>query len=155
MERGALPEAIDNLRAALRLNPSYADAYALLAGIQTYRGHPQETIPLIRAAMRLRPESGHLYFLILGRAYFFMGNTESAALNLRQALARNPESVESHIYLAATLVLRGQQEEARWELEQIRTLEPAFNVREWLSRYPLADAGLRERLIHAFESLKK
>jgi DNA-binding winged helix-turn-helix (wHTH) protein/TolB-like protein len=152
MERGALPEAIDSLHAALRLNPSYADAYALLAGIQTYRGRPQETIPLIRAAMRLRPESGHLYFLILGRAYYFIGNTESALLYLRQALARNPESVESHIYLAATLVQKDQREEARWELEQIRTLEPAFNVREWLSRYPLVDAGLRGRLIQALES---
>ena len=154
MERGALAEALDNLRAALRLNPSYADAYALIGGIETYRGRPQETIPLIRAAMRLSPESGHLYFLILGRAYFFIEDTESAALYLRQAVARNPESVESHIYLAATLVSAGQRNEATWEVEQIRTLEPAFNIREWLSRYPMVDTGQRERLTQALESLK-
>jgi tetratricopeptide (TPR) repeat protein len=104
MERGDLSEATDNLREALRLNPSYADAYALMGGIQTYRGRPQETIPLIGVATRLLPESGYLYFLVLGRAYFFLGDTESASLYLRQALARNPESVESHVYLAATLV---------------------------------------------------
>ena len=154
MERGALSEAIDNLRAALRLNPSYADAYALLGGIQTYKGRPQETIPLIRAAMRLRPEAGHLYFLILGRAYFFLGDNESATLYLRQALARNQESVESHIYLAATLVRAGQRDEASWEVEQIRALEPAFNIREWLSSYPMADAGQRDRLIQTLDSLK-
>jgi DNA-binding winged helix-turn-helix (wHTH) protein/TolB-like protein/Tfp pilus assembly protein PilF len=154
MERGALSEATDNLRTALRLNPSYADAYALLGGIQTYRGRPQESIPLMRAAMRLRPESGHLYLMILGRAYFFIGDTESAALYLRQALARNAESVESHIYLAATLARAGQRDEATWEVEQIRTLEPAFKIREWLSRYPMADAGQRERLIQTFDSLK-
>jgi TolB-like protein/Tfp pilus assembly protein PilF len=154
MERGALSEAIDNLRAALRLNPSYANAYALMGAIQTYRGRPQETIPLIRAAMRLLPESGHLYFLILGRAYFFLGDTESASLYLRQALARNPESVESHLYLAATLVRAGHRDEAAWEAEEIRTLEAAFNVREWLSSYPLTDTGQREGLTQALESLK-
>jgi DNA-binding winged helix-turn-helix (wHTH) protein/TolB-like protein/cytochrome c-type biogenesis protein CcmH/NrfG len=153
MERGALPEAIDNLRTALRLNPSYADAYALLGGIQTYSGRPQETIPLIRAAMRLRPESGHLYFLILGRAYYFLGDNESASLYLGQALARNPESLESHLYLAATLVRAGHQDEAAWEAEQIRALEPAFKVREWLASYPMTDAGQLEILTQALQSL--
>jgi DNA-binding winged helix-turn-helix (wHTH) protein/TolB-like protein/Tfp pilus assembly protein PilF len=155
MEAGALPDATDDLRTALRLNPSYADAYALLGGIQTYRGRPQETIPLLRAAMRLRPEAGHLYFLILGRAYFFLGDAKSASLYLRQALARNPESVESHVYLAATLVRAGQRDEAAWEAEHIRTLEPAFKVREWLRSYPMTDAGQRERLTQALESLER
>jgi DNA-binding winged helix-turn-helix (wHTH) protein/TolB-like protein/Tfp pilus assembly protein PilF len=153
MEGGALSQATDDLRSALRLNPSYADAYALLGGIQTYRGRPQETIPLIRAAMRLRPEAGHLYFLILGRAYFFLGDTESASLYLRQALARNPESVESRLYLAATLVRAGHRDEAAWEAEQIRTLEPAFKVRKWLGSYPMTDPGQREGLAQPLESL--
>jgi DNA-binding winged helix-turn-helix (wHTH) protein/TolB-like protein/cytochrome c-type biogenesis protein CcmH/NrfG len=154
MERGELSQALDDLRTALRLNPSFGDAYALMGGIETYRGRPQETIPLMRVATRLRPESGHLYFLILGRAYFFLGDTESASLYLGQALARNPESVESHLYLAATLVRAGHRDEAAWEAEQIRTLEPAFKVREWLRSYPMTDDGQRERLAQALESLK-
>jgi TolB-like protein/Tfp pilus assembly protein PilF len=153
MERGELPEAIEHLRDALRLNPSYADAYALMAGIETYRGHPRETLPLIRTAMRLLPESGHLYFLILGRAYFFLDDSESAALSLRQALARNPENVESHLYLAATLARAGRRDEAAWEAEEIRALEPTFRVREWLKSYPMADARQRERVQQSVESL--
>ncbi|MEO8135796.1 MAG: winged helix-turn-helix domain-containing protein [Betaproteobacteria bacterium] len=154
MERGDLAQATDNLRAALRLNPSYADAYALMGGIQTYRGRPQETIPLIRAATRLLPESGHLYLLILGRAYFFLGDTESAALYLRQGIARNPENLELHLYLAATLVQAGQPNEAIWEADQIHALEPTFEVGEWLRSYPMVDAGQRERLKQALASLK-
>jgi DNA-binding winged helix-turn-helix (wHTH) protein/TolB-like protein len=153
MERGELSEAVGNLREALRLNPSYADAYALMAGIQTYRGRPQETIPLIGAATRLLPESGYLYFLILGRAYFFLGDTESALLYLRESLARNPENVESHLYLAATLANAGAREEATWEAVQIRALEPAFKASEWLRTYPMADVGQRERLARVFASL--
>jgi DNA-binding winged helix-turn-helix (wHTH) protein/TolB-like protein/cytochrome c-type biogenesis protein CcmH/NrfG len=154
MEGGDLSEATDNLREALRLNPSYADAYALMGGIQTYRGRPQETIPLLSTAMRLSPEAGSLYFLVLGRAYFFLGDTESASLYLREALARNSESVESHVYLAATLAVAGHKDEASWEAVQVRTLEPAFNIREWLRSYPMADAGQREHLTQVLEGLK-
>jgi DNA-binding winged helix-turn-helix (wHTH) protein/TolB-like protein/Tfp pilus assembly protein PilF len=153
MERGALSEAIGGLRTALRLNPSYADAYALMAGIQTYDGHPAETIPLIRVAMRLAPDSGYLYSLILGRAYFFLGNTDSALLNLRQAVERNYESVESHLYLAATLVRAGQRDAAAWETQEIRSLEPAFGAREWLKNYPMVDSDQRKLLVDALAGL--
>ena len=153
MERGELTQASANLREALRLNPSYADAYALMAGIQTYRGRPQETIPLIGAATRLAPDSGYLYFLILGRAYFFLGDVESASLYLREALTRNPENVEAHIYLAVTLAGTGQREAAMWEAVQIRALEPAFKTDAWLQSYPMTDAAQRERLAQALRSL--
>ena len=153
MERGALSDAIGDLRTALRLNPSYADAYGLMAGIQTYDGRPAETIPLIRVAMRLAPDSGYLYSLILGRAYFFLGDTDSALLNLRQAIERNTESVESHVYLAATLVHAGRRDEASWEREEIRSLEPAFSARDWLQNYPMADVAQRRRLMEALAAL--
>jgi DNA-binding winged helix-turn-helix (wHTH) protein/TolB-like protein/Tfp pilus assembly protein PilF len=154
MERGEPSEAIDNLRDALRLNPSYADAYALMAGIETYSGRPQQTIPLIRTAMRLRPDSGYLYLMIIGRASFFLDDMESAALYLRQAVARNPDDVEAHLYLAATLARAGKGDEAMWEAEEIRTLEPAFSMRQWLTTYPMTDGGQRDRLAHAVEGLK-
>ena len=153
MERGEISQALGDLRTALRLNPSYADAYALMAGIQTYAGRPLETIPLIGAAMRLAPDGGYLYYLILGRAQFFLGDLDSAALTLRQAVGRNHEDVESHLYLAATLAQAGHPEAAAWEMEEIRSLEPAFDVRTWLKNYPLADAGLRNRLVKALDSL--
>ena len=153
MERGALSDAISYLRTALRLNPSYADAYALMAGIQTYDGRPAETVPLIQVAMRLTPDSGYLYSLILGRAYFFLGDTDSALLNLRRAVGRNHESVESHLYLAATLVRAGQRDAAGWEREEIRSLEPAFNAREWLQNYPMVDSGQRRLLVDTLAGL--
>ena len=153
MERGELSEAAGTLRSALRLNPSYADAYALLAGIQSYDGRPAETIPLIQVAMRLAPNSGYLYSLILGRAYFFMGDTDSAVLNLRQAVERNPESIESHLYLAAALARAGQRDAAGWEREEIRSLDPAFKLGEWLKNYPLADSRERRRLTEALAGL--
>ena len=153
MERGDLPQAIGDLHSALRLNPSYADAYALLAGIQTYVGRPAETIPLIRAAMRLAPSSGYLYSMILGRAYFFLGDTGTALPHLRQAVERNYEGLESHLYLAAALALAGRRDAAAWEAEEIRVLEPGFSSREWLRNYPMTDSAQLKRLADALRSL--
>ncbi len=153
MERGEFSQAVDDLHTALRLSPSFSDAYALLAGIQTYQGRPRETIPLIRVAMRLVPDSGHLYLMILGRAYLFLGDMPSALLYLRQALARNPENLEIRIYLAAALVLSGRRDEAAWEAEEIRTLEPGFRIRDWLKTYPMTDAGQSRQLTNAIDAL--
>jgi DNA-binding winged helix-turn-helix (wHTH) protein/TolB-like protein/Tfp pilus assembly protein PilF len=153
MERGDLSEATGDLRSALRLNPSYADAYALLAGIQTYDGRPAESIPLIQVAIRLAPNSGYLYSLILGRAYFFLGDSGTALLHLRQAVERNYESVESHLYLAAALALAGQRDAAAWEAEEIRMLEPGFSSRAWLKNYPMTDSSQLRRLTDALRNL--
>ena len=68
--------AIGSLQRAVELNRSYADAYALMAGIYTYMGQANRSIPLLRRALRLHPDGGYLYFLILGRAYLFENDIE-------------------------------------------------------------------------------
>jgi tetratricopeptide (TPR) repeat protein len=140
-------EALQQLRAALRLNPSYADAYAFIGGINTYLGRPDETLPAMRTAMRLNPDAGSLYFLLLGRAYYFLGDLEQARLNLAHALARNAASLESRVYLAAVLARLREHDAAAWEVVEIRGLEPGFKAREWLDSEPMADAAQRDQLL--------
>jgi tetratricopeptide (TPR) repeat protein len=140
-------EALEQLRAALRLNPSYADAYAFIGGINAYLGRPAETLPAMRTAMRLNPDAGSLYFLNLGRAYYALGDLEQARLNLSHALSRNAASLESRVYLAAVLARLGERDAADWEVVEIRGLEPGFKAREWLDAEPLVDAAQRDRLL--------
>ena len=146
-------EALRNLDNALRLNPSYADAYALKGGIYTYIGRPVEGVPLARTAQRLNPDAGSLYFLVLGRAYYFLGDSEQARVNLDHALLRNSENLEARIYLAAVHWLAGERDAAEWQVNEIRTLEPAFKVRNWLASYPLTDPGQKERLVKALQEM--
>ncbi|MFO1397753.1 MAG: winged helix-turn-helix domain-containing protein [Burkholderiales bacterium] len=138
--------ALQSLDKAVALNRSYADAYALMAGIHTYIGDPAKGIALMRTALRLDPGGGHLYFLNLGRAYLCNGDAELAVINLREAAMRNPVDLETRIFLAAALVAANDLRAARWEADEVRTLEPAFSLRDWLQTYPMTDERQRARL---------
>jgi tetratricopeptide (TPR) repeat protein len=142
-------EALRHLDDALQLNPSYADAYALKGGILTYVGRPGDAVRMLHTALRLNPEAGSLYFLLLGRAYYFLGDGEQALVNLQQALQRNAENLEVHVYLAATHWLVGERDAARWQLEEVRHLEPGFEVDAWLASYPMTHSAQRRQLAQA------
>jgi DNA-binding winged helix-turn-helix (wHTH) protein/TolB-like protein/Tfp pilus assembly protein PilF len=139
-------QAIAHLNRAIALDPSFADAYALLGSIQTYIGQPAKAIPLVRMAIHLNPDAGYLYFLVLGRAYLFQGDAEQALINLKEALSRNAANLESQVYLVATLALAGDKEAARWKAEELRVLEPDFSTGKWLQSYPMTDEGQKQRL---------
>jgi DNA-binding winged helix-turn-helix (wHTH) protein/TolB-like protein len=139
-------EGIAALERAIEINPSFADAHALLGGVQTYIGQPARTLPLLRNAMRLDPVGGYLYYLVLGRAYFFQDDLEQALINLREAVSRNPADVESRLYLAATLARTGDVGAARWEVEEARSLQRDLSLPRWLEGYPLASDALRDKL---------
>jgi tetratricopeptide (TPR) repeat protein len=127
------------LKKAISLDHSFADAYALMGGVNTYRGRTLETPELIHTAIRLNPDAGYLYFLLLGRAYFFLGDWEQAEINLREALARNPTNLEGHLYLSAVLESIGDHDGAVWEAEEVRSLQKDFNPEAWLKTYPMSD----------------
>jgi DNA-binding winged helix-turn-helix (wHTH) protein/TolB-like protein len=141
--------ALTYLQQALETDHSYADAYALMGGINTYIGRPEHTIGQLRKAMHLNENAGYLYYLLLGRAYYFTNKPEQAAINLRESLARNPINLETHIYLLATAISREDADAADWEAEEIRAIEPGFTADVWLETYPMTDEAQIERLAKA------
>ena len=146
-------EALAHLDDALRLDPRFADALALKGGIKTYTGQPEQTIVLLRRAMRLNPAAGYLYFMTLGRAYYFLDDQDQAVITLREALSRNPASLEVHVYLAAALQLGGHRDEAEWQAEEIRSINPNFTASEMLETYPLVDRGQLAKLSFSLGAL--
>jgi TolB-like protein/Flp pilus assembly protein TadD len=139
-------EALKHLDQALRLDPGFADAMALKGGIETYIGRPRRTIPLARAAIQLNPGAGYLYYMILGRAYFFIDDPIQAVINLREAVMRNPESLEVRVFLAAALERGGEHQDAAWEAEEILAIQHDFATDAWLDTYPMTDRGQQQRL---------
>jgi DNA-binding winged helix-turn-helix (wHTH) protein/TolB-like protein/Tfp pilus assembly protein PilF len=146
-------QALAQLERSLSLYPSFADGYALMASVKTFIGEPAASVPLMRTAMRLNPRSGYLYFLVLGRAYFFVGDLEQARINFQEASSRNPEYLETRVYVAALDILAGDKSSGEWEADQIRALEPTFSARRWLDSYPMTDNGQRTKLLQALDLL--
>jgi DNA-binding winged helix-turn-helix (wHTH) protein/TolB-like protein len=147
VERRQHEQALQLLQTAVRLYPSFADGYALMGGVHTYTGRPADTVRLLRTAMRLNPQAGYLYFLLLGRAYLFLDDLEQARVNLKQAMARNPVNLETHVYAAALDALAGDKAAAAWQAEEIRALQPNFSIRGWLDNYPMTDETQRAKLL--------
>jgi TolB-like protein/Tfp pilus assembly protein PilF len=139
-------KALSFIDRAIALDPSFADGYALKASLKTHAGAPEEAIPLLHRAMRLNPSSGYLYSLVLGRAYFFLGHTERAIANLREAIARNPTALQPHLFMAAAAIQAGEVDIAEWESMEILNLSPGFSLEAWLETYPMTDPHQREML---------
>ncbi len=67
-------------------------------------------------------------------------------INLREALERNPTNLEARVYLAATMESSGAQTDAAWEVEEIRALQPGFDIDTWLDSYPMTNPGQQQTL---------
>lgn len=151
--RHAHAQALRFLDEALRLNPSFADGYALKGAVLTSIGRAAEGLPLLHDALRLSPRSGYAYFMLLGRAYLALGQLEQAQLYLKSALKRNPEFVDARAYLAVTYAAEGKADDAEWEVDEIRVLDPRFTAAGWLASNPTADPALKAKLLRSLQSL--
>lgn len=143
------PQALDELEQALRLDPSYADALALEAAVRVYVGEPARAVDLVQKALRLNHGGTSLYLLLMGRAYYFLGDTERARQYVAQSLQRNPQNVEARLYMAAAEHDAGHDDAARWQVTEALQLDPDLRADDWLANYPLVDPGSRDKLRRA------
>jgi TolB-like protein/DNA-binding winged helix-turn-helix (wHTH) protein len=140
-------QAIAAAEQAIKLYPSYADAYAILASAYSYIGQPDVAVPITQYAIRLNPGSSHVYYANLGRDNYFLGNLDEAVKYLGTATYRNANYLNAHLYLAAAYARRGQMSDAGWEVEQIRTLDPNFSLDYWASIQPYRSVERRNQLV--------
>jgi len=140
-------QAITLAEQAIKLYPSYADAYAIMASAYSFSGKPDVAIPITQYAIRLNPGSSHVYYSNMGRDNYFLGNLDDSVKYLEKATYRNDNYLNAHLYLAATYARRGQMSDAGWEVEQIRTLDPNFSLDYWASTQPYRSKERLNRLV--------
>ncbi len=139
-------EARAAARKSIELSPSYADAYLLLALINNYLGRGQEALEWATRGWELNPHATWDYPYNVGRAYYNLGEYERAVAVLEDAVVRNEENWVPRLWLAASYVQLGRQDDAEWEVEQIQMLVPNLTFDD-LFRGPIDDGGARERLL--------
>lgn len=142
-----IKQAIRSAEQAILLNPSYADAYALLASASSFNARSDDAIRLNKFAMRLNPNSSVIYYANLGRDYYFKNKLPEASKSLKEAITRNYNYLNAHLYLAATLARMGDTDEASWEADEIRSLDSKFSLAYWAKTQPYTSSARLNRMV--------
>ena len=123
------PEGFDNQRLAIRsiekaieLDPNYADAYAFVSLLYIGIGEDVKSIDTMNMAMRLNPKYPFWYAQNRAIIHYMKGDFAAAIADLEKAAAQNPTAVFVRWWLAAAYALAGRQEDAEWQVEEMRAL---------------------------------
>jgi adenylate cyclase len=119
-------QAIAMAEKVIALDPNYAGGYGLLAEILSFAGRPEEVIGLMEKAMRLNPRYPAIYLFWLGNAHYQMGWYDEAIAVLKSAVIRRPNHMPTHLFLTASYVELGREEEARAEVAEILRISPDY-----------------------------
>jgi len=139
-------QAVSELEKTVALDPNDADGLAGLGEILYFAGRPEKAIGLIKRAIRLNPMPPVWYFHGLGHAYYLAGQYDEAIAALKRTLIRNPNFWPAHVYLAASYIELGRDEEARAEAEKILRINPRFSLEGKGKKLPYKDRSVIERL---------
>ncbi len=142
-------EAIAALEKAISIAPNYADGYGLLALVYNNMGtmgRAEDAIRLINKGMKLNPYFTYDYPYNLGRAYYTLKDYAKAAQHLENAVERNEALFLPRLYLAASYVQLGRQDDAEWQISELEVLIPDSTISHWEKIVAIADEDLRKRL---------
>jgi class 3 adenylate cyclase/TolB-like protein len=141
---GEYDRALRELRRAIDLNPSDAEAYsALMAGL-LWSGDIQGAIAAGQTLMRFQPSLTAIESFHLATAYTLADQAADAIALLSTAIDRNRANLYTHVALAIAYAQAGMQREAEQQAALIRERYPTFSRERFGSL--LRDPVHRERL---------
>ena len=108
--------------------PSCPTAFSMRANILNYCGQPEAAIEPAKTAIRLSPLAQTMYPEVLAFSHFLCGRLEEALETAHSTLALAPDSVDSRVVLAASLVEAGRLASAREVVEDIVAIDPMFDL---------------------------
>jgi adenylate cyclase len=147
MLRRGHEDAVEELRAALDLNPNFALGHSCLGLALAYGGKGAQAVIHLETAMRLSPRDPYFSAFANIRAFAeFMVGDYAAGLDWgRRAVRQTPELVGSWRGLALSAAMLGYLDEAQEAVAKARQLQPDYSV-AWVERAsPLVHATDRAR----------
>jgi tetratricopeptide (TPR) repeat protein len=125
-------EAEAEAERAIALDPNSAPAYLILADVLNQQTKPAETLVAVEKAMRLDPRNADNYMSEQGAADTELGRYKESILALKRYLARYPQAIWAHAFLARDYSQLGDDDPARAE---------AAEVERAVARTPKSAAG--------------
>ncbi len=122
---------------SIRLKKSFQNSYKIMVLSYFKLGRFSEMVVLADIAVNQKLDDDGFFYYYLGMGAFQGKQYERAALYLREALARNPQSSEAYYFLALTLKAMGREDMAVPALQKAeifnRTKGPSYQDIKHLS----------------------
>ncbi len=144
---GQLDEAKAELETSLRMNPSDADAFVMMADFKFMTGQVKEALESVAMALRLNPHPPGWYYWYLGFAQVANGQYDLAVATLRR---EETYRTGSRRILAAALALSGNIEEAKAEAKYFLASNPDFSIARWIANQQDANGQNLQRIIEGY-----
>jgi len=150
---GAAESGVEELRAAVALDPSFAQAHFALGQALCYLERHDEAIREIDEALRLSPRDPHLWTFLNVRAmaHYIANDLEQAEADGRAALRQPNATFWPYLILVAILGRQGKRAEALDAMAELRRLRPGFLHADAISELYFGDHPfMTQRFIDQF-----
>lgn len=138
--RKKMPEALAELKEALRLAPDFYSAQRNLGLLLFHSGHISDSIAPLEAALKLNPQSATVNYF-LGLAYLDKKDFTIAETYFKNASSLHPEKAGPHYFLGYIHFKQNKMEEAEKSLRRAMERDPLFAS---YSRLQLANIYLKK-----------
>jgi eukaryotic-like serine/threonine-protein kinase len=124
MQTGRVPEALEEYKEAIRIDPRFVLAYANFGVTYLYQmGDVASAMPVCEKILELDPGNAWAQDC-LGMSHFAKNELSQAQAAFEKAVAANPQGTLSRYRLAHTLRLQGHYQQAIESLQQIQKVDP-------------------------------
>jgi adenylate cyclase len=134
---------------AIAIDPNSPGGYTSLAYVLENSGRPAEGIQALEKAMRLDPRNRNSefpgYLVLEGQGYALMGRYKEAIPVFKEYLARHPNFLAVHHWLAACYIEVGRMDDARAEAAEVMRINPGFSLQRQ-KQISVIKGPMRDRL---------
>ena len=120
-----------------------------------YGGRPDIAVKALHEALRLNPLSSASYDVIAGEINFAISRYDQAIVSFRSVLARNPSHSRARLWLAASLAKVGEYEDAAWEVEELKTINPNLDLTTLAFGFPHKDPEVPRRFYASLVQIQR
>jgi TolB-like protein/DNA-binding winged helix-turn-helix (wHTH) protein/predicted Zn-dependent protease len=155
MWEGQTDRAFTEAQRVIARDPNSAFGYQALAEVLNTQERPREALAAVDKAIRLDPRNKVIYLWTRGWSNSMLGRWEEAFSDLKNYLARYPDFILAHAFLAAAYFNLGDRNAALLEnaqVERIIALTPNSAVGYWALSIALE---LQGKPIEALAAVKK
>jgi tetratricopeptide (TPR) repeat protein len=122
---GRYPEAIEELKQAIKITPYYADAYYNLGVAYGNLSRHTEAIEAFTQFINIKPDDADAHYN-LGLAYGNLNRRAEAIEAFKQAIKIKPNYAEAHYNLGTAYLAIGDKNSAMAEYNILKSLNPQF-----------------------------